>query len=384
MALINFARKEIEAKVVYYGPAFSGKTTNVESLHKLVAEGQRGELHQLQTEEERTIYFDYIPLSIGQIAGFTARFKLFTVPGQVFYKETRRVLLQGADAVVFVADSSPDRAGANIDALIDLEENLRTYGLNLASIPLVIQVNKRDVPGARPVEAVATDLNPFDVPMIEAVAVRDQGVMETLLRVTDIAAGRIRDNIAGKATAVNLTAVARSEAEDERKLVHEHVEKIKKVRPAEQARAEEARPAIDPADIDQFLLENVERDEEPTPVALKKVVPAPPKVEREPEAPRAPERPKLSPGPPLSCNYDPAALSGMRVLEWRGGSINPDGRVAITVVTNQGGQLREHALALVPNVRPTGLAALGTVAALGLGAGAGLLCGFALGMLVGG
>ena len=120
MAVINFARKEIEAKVVYYGPAFSGKTTNVKVLHEKMPGPQRGELHALSTEADRTLFFDYVPIQIGQIGGFSTRFKLFTVPGQVVYQQTRRVVLQGADAVVFVADSSPDRADANLDSLVEI------------------------------------------------------------------------------------------------------------------------------------------------------------------------------------------------------------------------------------------------------------------------
>ncbi len=264
MAVINFARREIEAKVVYYGPALSGKTTNVQVLHGLVPDTQRGDLHTLATAEERTLFFDYVPVQLGQIAGFHAKFKLFTVPGQVFYKDTRRVVLQGADAVVFVADSGDDRAEANIDALIDLEENLRSHGLDLASIPLVIQVNKRDLPNARPVKDIEADLNPFGVPMIEAVAFEGRGVMETLRAVTDLAAQRIRDNLAGRETAVQLTAVDRAEAESDQKVIRDHLEKIKRVRPMEEERGQKLKMGghVKAADVDAFLLENVERADE--------------------------------------------------------------------------------------------------------------------------
>ena len=207
MALINFARREIEVKIVFYGPAYSGKTTNVEILHRLMPPTQRGELHSLRTEQDRTLFFDYVPVTLGEIAGFTARFKLFTVPGQVFYKETRRVLLQGADAVVFVADSSPGRATANLEALLDLEENLAAHRLDLRSIPLVIQLNKRDVPDAQAPADMEAELNPFGVPVIEASAAEGRGVLDTLRRITDIAGQRIRENLAGHSTAVALTAV---------------------------------------------------------------------------------------------------------------------------------------------------------------------------------
>lgn len=410
MALINFARREIEAKVVYYGPAMSGKTTNVESLHAVVPEAQRGDLHQLQTEDERTIYFDYVPISLGQVAGFTARFKLFTVPGQVFYKDTRRVLLQGADAVVFVADSTPDRAEANIDSLIDLEENLRVHGLDLSSIPLVIQLNKRDVGNARSVEEMETDLNPFGVPVVEAMAVKGMGVLETLKLVTDIAGARIRENLAGKQTAVALTAISRPAADDDRKIVQDNVEKIRRVRPAETERGQRMRDGgeIDPETIDAFLLENVERDDsgaipapvrrtsaefevqfqragvgataraaephpEPPPLPSMRTAGVPKTVEPPPPPPRPTEPappPRLPAGPPVSCTFDPQNLAGLRVVELRSGSVGPDGRIAITMVANHGGQLKEHPLNLLPVV-PRGTSvqtfAFATVAgALGL------------------
>lgn len=322
MAVINFARREIEAKVVYYGPAFSGKTTNVQVLHGQVPAAQRGDLHTMATAEERTLFFDYVPVQLGQIAGFSAKFKLFTVPGQVFYKETRKVVLQGADAVVFVADSGEDRADSNIDALIDLEENLRAHGLDLASIPLVIQLNKRDLPNARPVADLAADLNPFGVPMVEAVAFEGRGVMETLKAVTDLAAQRIRDNLAGRQTAVSLTAVDRAEAESDQKVIREHLEKIKRVRPYEEQRGEKLKTAghVKATDVDAFLLQNVERAGEyldgsrPTAVDTEDVpaemvvtrqkssaqpVPAPP-----PAAPEAAPRP-APPAPPPAAK--PAA-----------------------------------------------------------------------------
>ncbi len=261
MAVINFARREIEAKIVYYGPAMSGKTTNVQVVHGIVPEGQRGDLHSMATAEERTLFFDYVPIQLGQIAGFTAKFKLFTVPGQVFYKETRRVVLQGADAVVFVADSAPDRASANIDALIDLEENLRSHGLDLASIPLVLQYNKRDAPGARSVADLQTDLNPFGVPQVEAIAVQGVGVLDTLRAVTELTAQRVRDNLAGRQTAVELSAVERPTAEDDNLVIREHLERIKRVRPFEEQRGEKLKSGghVQTGEVDAFLLANVER-----------------------------------------------------------------------------------------------------------------------------
>lgn len=267
MALINFARREIEVKIVFYGPAYSGKTTNVEILHRLMPPTQRGELHSLRTEQDRTLFFDYVPVTLGEIAGFTARFKLFTVPGQVFYKETRRVLLQGADAVVFVADSSPGRATANLEALLDLEENLAAHRLDLRSIPLVIQLNKRDVPDAQAPADMEAELNPFGVPVIEASAAEGRGVLDTLRRITDIAGQRIRENLAGHSTAVALTAVEHTGPEDDRRVVREHMEAIRKVRPLEHAGIQHLRDAgqLHARDVEAVLSELVVRSEDVTP-----------------------------------------------------------------------------------------------------------------------
>lgn len=397
MALINFARKEVEAKIVYYGPAFSGKTTNVQVLHGLVPAQQRGELHSLSTAEDRTLFFDYVPLQIGQIAGFTAKFKLFTVPGQVFYKETRRVVLQGADAVVFVADSNPDRADANIDSLVDLEENLRSHGLDLSSIPLVIQLNKRDAPNARSATEMGTDLNPFGVPLIEAVAFEGKGVAETLKAVTDIAAARIRDNLAGRQTAVQLTAIERPQAEDDRKVIREHLEKIKKVRPFEEEQGEllKASGQLKASDVDAYLLANVERAQEylaknatsarpigggmmpaPTHNAPVPAQPAPAgqspaqsaaaiaqkagpvtgsrsaPIPAPPPPPAAPAhevqftRPALPAGQPLEAGIDTALIAGTRCREVQNARVD-GGRVVMDLVLEKGGETRLHPVMLV-------------------------------------
>lgn len=264
MATINFARREIEAKIVYVGPALSGKTTNVQVLHRLVPRPQRGELHSLSTDGDRTLFFDFIPVELGQIAGFTAHFKLFTVPGQVYYQQTRKAVLQGADGVVFVADSSAGRAQANLDAMIDLEQNLRAHGLDLASIPLVVQLNKRDVEDALSVSHMSIELNPFGVPTVESIAASGYGVLDTLYKITEIATKRIRENLSGQKNAVRLQAVQKEERESEQQVVDEYLTRIHKVRPDEEASAERMKAAgrMRPDDVDSFLLEFVDRDDE--------------------------------------------------------------------------------------------------------------------------
>lgn len=180
MVQINFAQKEIQCKVVYYGPGMSGKTTNLELVHGKVPADHRGELTSIATTGERTLYFDYMPLDLGQIAGIRTKFQLYTVPGQIYYKSTRRLVLQGVDGIVFVADSSPAKLKENQESLADLEENLKEMGKSLKDIPLVIQYNKRDLPDAMPVEELERALNPHGFPSTEAVAMRGDGVFPTL------------------------------------------------------------------------------------------------------------------------------------------------------------------------------------------------------------
>lgn len=179
MARINPGKRLMTVKVVYYGPGLCGKTTNLLYLHEAYPERQRGPLVKLDTETERTLFFDYFPASLGSVAGYALKADFFTVPGQSFYNSTRKAVLDGADGIVFVADSSPDREEANLDALDNMRENLAAYGRAHAEIPLVFQWNKRDVAGALPVALLEKQLNPGGEPCHEAVAVRGKGVWET-------------------------------------------------------------------------------------------------------------------------------------------------------------------------------------------------------------
>jgi hypothetical protein len=180
MVQINFAQKQINAKIVYYGPGMSGKTTNLEVVHKRAPESNRGDLTSISTDGDRTLFFDYMPLDLGTIAGMRTSFQMYTVPGQVYYNSTRKLVLQGVDGVIFVADSSPGAMEANLESLRNLEENLNEYGKSLASMPHVVQFNKRDLPGALSVEELSKALNLHNAPVFEAVAATGQGVFPTL------------------------------------------------------------------------------------------------------------------------------------------------------------------------------------------------------------
>lgn len=180
MSFINYAAREINCKLVYYGPGLCGKTTNLQHIYKKVDPGTKGKLISLATETERTLFFDFLPLELGTIRGFKTRFHLYTVPGQIFYEASRKLILKGADGVVFVADSQLERMEANIQSLADMAQHLIDQGLDPEKIPLVMQYNKRDLQSAVPVDELQKALNPRNLPAFEAVAPEGRGVFETL------------------------------------------------------------------------------------------------------------------------------------------------------------------------------------------------------------
>ncbi len=180
MSFINYASREINCKIVYYGPGLCGKTTNLQYVYNKTAEESKGKMISLATETERTLFFDFLPLALGEIRGFKTRFHLYTVPGQVFYDASRKLILKGVDGVVFVADSQDERLDANIESLENLKDNLEEQGFDIEKIPFVIQYNKRDLPNVTSVEELSSLLNPRRVPELEACAMSGEGVFETL------------------------------------------------------------------------------------------------------------------------------------------------------------------------------------------------------------
>jgi mutual gliding-motility protein MglA len=180
MSLINMAKREINCKIVYYGIGLSGKTTNLHYIHKSVHPRDVGAMVSIDTETERTLYFDLLPLELGRVHGFTIRFQLYTVPGQVLYQQTRISVLKGADCVVFVADSQASKLQENIESFGELREQLQRMGKQPGDFPLILQWNKRDLPNILPVPVLEQYLNPFRSPSFEAVAVAGRGVVESL------------------------------------------------------------------------------------------------------------------------------------------------------------------------------------------------------------
>jgi signal recognition particle receptor subunit beta len=180
LSFINFAAREINCKIVYYGAGLGGKTTNLQHIYGKTSEQQKGKMISLATETERTLFFDFLPLDLGTVRGFKTRIHLYTVPGQVFYDASRKLILRGVDGIVFVADSQEERMDANLEALDNLATNLKEHNIDFTKLPYVLQLNKRDLPNILPVDQLTRELRKKDEPVMEAIAFQGNGVFETL------------------------------------------------------------------------------------------------------------------------------------------------------------------------------------------------------------
>jgi signal recognition particle receptor subunit beta len=193
MSLVNYSTREITCKIVYYGPGRSGKTTNLQYIHAQAPDDRKGGMVSLATETDRTLFFDFLPLDLGTISGFQIRFQLYTVPGQVYYDSTRKLVLQGADGVVFVADSQPERHEENLDSFRNLQDNLLEQGVDPRALPIVLQFNKRDLPNALPLRELDDALNFRGLRCFEASALGGAGVFETLRGISELVLSRLAD-----------------------------------------------------------------------------------------------------------------------------------------------------------------------------------------------
>jgi signal recognition particle receptor subunit beta len=191
MSLVNYSTREITSKIVYYGPGRSGKTTNLQYIHGQVPEDRRGRMVSLATETDRTLFFDFLPLDLGTISGFQTRFQLYTVPGQVYYDATRKLVLQGADGVVFVADSQRQQRDENVESFRNLQVNLLEQGVDPRTIPIVLQYNKRDLPDVMSMEEMDDLLNYRDLPRFQAQALGGTGVFDTLKGISELVLRRL-------------------------------------------------------------------------------------------------------------------------------------------------------------------------------------------------
>ena len=296
MALFNYATRELSAKIVYYGPGLSGKTTNIEIVHKMLRPEQKGRLISLPTETDRTLFFDFLPIELGQIKGFKVRFHLYTVPGQVFYNATRRLVLQGVDGVVFVADSQREMINSNMESLKNLTDNLSSYGKKLEELPFVLQYNKRDLRNAAPVAELETALNIMHVPTFEAVAPTGKGVTETLVGISrmvfthlrktllmpgemaahddvgDLADARIRKTFAAQEAEpleeISEVEEIREEAEVPRAETPEAGVAEVDLQPASLRAPETPKPPVEFEELSEIEVEVPERETEPPPLPV--------------------------------------------------------------------------------------------------------------------
>lgn len=201
MSRVSYSTREIVCKIVYYGPGRSGKTTNLQYIYSQVPSERKGEMVSLATETDRTLFFDFLPLDLGRISGFQTRLQLYTVPGQVYYNATRKLVLQGADGIVFVADSQASLVPENLASLRNLHENLLEQGMDLRDIPLVLQYNKRDLPNILTVEELEDELNFREVPSHPATALRGEGVFDTLRAISEAVLRRLAQRMGATAVA---------------------------------------------------------------------------------------------------------------------------------------------------------------------------------------
>lgn len=195
MVLVSYSGKEINAKIVFYGPGLCGKTTNLEYIYGSIPSKNRGKMVSMKTKTERTLFFDFLPLNLGELAGFKTRFLLYTVPGQVYYNATRKLVLKGVDAVIFVADSQRGKMDENIESLQNLKDNLKEHGLSIGEVPYVVQYNKRDLPDVYPLDELERDLNSEGVPSFEGIATTGEGVFETFKAVSKLLLAKLSKEI---------------------------------------------------------------------------------------------------------------------------------------------------------------------------------------------
>jgi signal recognition particle receptor subunit beta len=195
LSFLNYSTREINFKIVYYGPGLSGKTTNIKYIYEKVKNDNKGKLVSLATETERTLFFDFFPLDLGTIKDYKVRFHLYTVPGQIYYSASRKLILRGVDGLVFVADSQTERFEANIESIQDMLENLNDYKLDFATIPYILQLNKRDLPNVTPANELIAALRKKSEPVLEAVASRGDGVVETLKAISKLIMIEVKNKI---------------------------------------------------------------------------------------------------------------------------------------------------------------------------------------------
>ncbi len=355
MALFNYATRELSAKVVYYGPGLSGKTTNIEMVHRILRPEQKGRLISLPTETDRTLFFDFLPVDLGHIKGFKVRFHLYTVPGQVFYNATRRLVLQGVDGVVFVADSQKEMAQSNVESLKNLAENLASYGKNLDELPFVLQYNKRDLKNRFSVKEMDAQLNPMNVPAIEGIAKEGVGVSETLVTISRMVFSSLRKTLLMPGeTAEHEEIGALADAKIGESFGRKEAEQLEEISESEMIQVDqEARDANASPEASFAAVEpEPPADADSVPDEIELLSTAPPIVEEAVPEDQDPtkafdeieiEIPERPPGPPsapkearVDISVEPEDI-GLTFLKFENPFLSPEGHAVLPAVFLDGG-----------------------------------------------
>ncbi len=325
MVFFNYSTMQMVVKIVYYGPGLCGKTTNLEYIYSKTSPKSRGEMVSLETETDRTLFFDLLPIEVGVIGGFKTRFQLYTVPGQVFYNSTRKLVLKGVDGIVFVADSQRPMLEANIESFKNLEENLADLGISIDDVPIVLQYNKRDLKNICSVEELNEALNKKGYPFVESIAITGKGVFETLKLISKYTLLSVRKKlnldeikkpegtraVASNPAPVSSPADMQTRKEQEIKDNKEdlyisedevEVEEVEEVKAAESAEQDLPSKEVSPSDVRESVVEEVEKEaKEPVVEKAEETV-----VEEQPEKPQAPDEKKEEPKPEelITVNFD--------------------------------------------------------------------------------
>ena len=359
MAIIHFSQREIEARIVYWGPALSGKTTSLRALHDYTPRGRRGDLETLDTQDERTLYFDYLPLMWGTIAGFRGRVKILGVPGQALYRATRRLLLQGADGVVFVADSHPDQLSANVQSLNELERALASLGRSLDEIPLVMQYNKRDLAEALAPKVLQMAINARGAPAVETVATTGEGITDAFQAALEVVSARVEQELAGGSESdlaggseSDLVRGAISPPLPDAEEVRQTRQAIAQIRPEEPAalpveQTEASAPGLED-DADTLVVDNLPGFDE---VPVERPASAVPTT---PAAPRPPADLSAPAYAVVTLPYLPPAMDGYEVHSVAEPILEADGTVMVRIAVSDpvNGRIRRVRVRLVTDLAP--------------------------------
>ena len=335
MALFNYATRELSAKIVYYGPGLSGKTTNIEMVHRILRPEQKGRLISLPTETDRTLFFDFLPVDLGQIKGFKVRYHLYTVPGQVFYNATRRLVLQGVDGVVFVADSQTDMKQSNLESLKNLVENLASYGKKIEELPFVVQYNKRDLRQILPVRELNALLNPRNVPAVEGIAKDGVGVSETLVTISRMVFSNLRKSLLMPGEAEEDKEIGElAEAKFRQSLRPPEAEPLEEISDIEEIQEV---PEASPSDEKPVLLEAFDSVPDEIEIEISEPAPAPPEpvgivieefeIPEPAPAPPAVEEPAVPQAEPVASGREvPESFGEIDIEIPEPASVSPTGR----------------------------------------------------------